>query len=124
MKRILAIDDEPEITSWMGEIFSGEGVLVETVNDPEKAIRMGQETRYDVIISDICMPKVSGVEVVKSIRMGINAETPVIILSGSPDSETIHQVFQLNPFAHLDKPFELNVIIETVRQAVGELPFL
>lgn len=118
MCHILALDDEVEITDWIREVFEGEGYRVTAMNDPEEALLECRQNRFDVIISDICMPKMNGVEVIRKIRKGINADTPVIVLTGSPDHETAQWIVELKPFAYLDKPFDLNVLMETVHQAV------
>ncbi|MBI3313689.1 MAG: response regulator [Candidatus Omnitrophica bacterium] len=118
MKRILAIDDETEITDWIREIFEGEGYCVETVNGGIEAVRRGDETGFDVIITDIKMPGLNGAEVIKKMRQGMNASTPIIVLTGSPDCQTTKLVESLKPFAWIDKPFGLNAIIEIVHQAI------
>jgi two-component system KDP operon response regulator KdpE len=74
--RILIIDDEPQITRVLRAALSAQGYDVRTANDPEEGLQVYKEWAPDLVITDLMMPGMSGVEVTRAIRA--RASTPVL----------------------------------------------
>jgi len=77
--RILVIDDESQITRALRAALTAQGFDIRTANDPEEGLQVFQEWPPDLVITDLMMPGVSGVEVCQTIRR--SATTPIIVLS-------------------------------------------
>ena len=77
--RILIIDDEPQITRVLRAALSAQGYDVRTANDPEEGLQVYKEWVPDLVVTDLMMPGMSGVEVTRAIRA--HNATPVVILS-------------------------------------------
>lgn len=114
MIKILAADDEPAMLMGLQDNLEFEGYTVETASNGEEALTKIAMQNYDLIILDIMMPKVSGLEVCKRMRKdGIN--TPVIFLSAK--GEEIDKVLGLELGAddYIVKPFSLRELIARVK---------
>ena len=112
---ILVIDDEPDICCLFEQILGEEGYTVLSAHNGLEGIARHAESNADVIILDLKMPKMDGVETLKRIRK-TDPEVMVIILTGYGSAETIRDVLDLNVYEYISKPFEN----ETVRRVVGE----
>jgi two-component system KDP operon response regulator KdpE len=77
--RILVIDDEPQITRVLRASLSPQGFDVRTANDPEEGLRIFREWQPDLVITDLMMPEMSGVDVCRAIRT--TSSTPILVLS-------------------------------------------
>src|SRR5215472_1791079 len=77
--RILVIDDEPQITRALRAALSAQGLDVRTANDPEEGLVVFREWAPDLVITDLMMPGMSGVELCRAIRS--HGSTPVVVLS-------------------------------------------
>ena len=107
--RILIIDDEPMITDLLGQYLSQKGYLVDTAGEGLTGLKKIQKNAYDLIITDIEMPGLSGNQIVKYVKNGNRHCTSVIGISGTP------QVFKNSPFdAVLQKPFTSEELLDVV----------
>ena len=77
--RILVIDDEPQITRVLRAALSAQGYDVRIANDPEEGLLLFKDWTPDLVVTDLMMPDISGVEVTRTIRA--RSATPVLILS-------------------------------------------
>src|SRR5213078_17962 len=84
---ILIIDDEKAIRKTLAEILSYEGYRIDEAGDGEEGLKKFIATLYDVVICDIKMPKMDGIEFLEKARE-INADVPVIVISGHGNIET------------------------------------
>lgn len=116
MKRILVIDDTKNIRMLLTKCLEHEGYQVETAKDGQEALEMFSKSKYDLAFLDIKMSKISGTEVLKSIReMGI--ETPVIIITAYATVKNAVQCTKLGAATYLQKPFTA----EKIRAVLSEL---
>lgn len=116
MKRILVIDDTKNIRMLLTKCLEHEGYQVETASDGQEALDMFRKSRYDLAFLDIKMSKLSGTEVLKSIReMGI--ETPVIIITAYATVKNAVECTRLGAVTYLQKPFTA----EKIRAVLSEL---
>jgi len=112
---ILVIDDEPDICALFEQILGAEGWTVLSAHDGTEGVTSNTANNPDVIILDLKMPKMDGIETLKAIRK-TDPEVTVIILTGYGSAETIRAALDLNVYEYISKPFEN----DTIRRVVGE----
>ena len=81
MSNILIIDDEKAIRKTLGEILSYEGYKIEDAENGDEGLKKLKEKSYDVVLCDIKMPKVDGLEFLEKAKE-INPDVPIIMISG------------------------------------------
>ena len=111
--RILVVDDEESIRDLLRLVLTGEGYSVVTANDGEEAIEHLEAQRFDLVITDLVMPTVNGVEVLRAAKR-IDPNYPVIIITGFPSAETVTELVRLGAGDYLTKPFTIDVVVATV----------
>jgi CheY-like chemotaxis protein len=118
-KRILIADDEPSILQSLGDILKGSGCKVEFAHDGLEAVEAATKDSFDLVISDIKMPKMSGYEVYASIKSTF-PETSVILMTayGYDPTHSIVRARQEGLEAVLYKPFRAETLKKTLRQAL------
>ncbi len=117
MASILIIDDERAIRKTLGEILSYEGYKIDEAGDGEEGLKKFAEKAYDVVICDIKMPKVDGIEFLEKARE-INADVPVIMVSGHGNIDTAVEAVKKGAFDYVSKPPDLNRLLITLRNAL------
>lgn len=127
MAKLLIIDDERGIRNTLREILSDEGHEVEVAENGKQGLEMAQAKVFDLIFSDIKMPEMDGLEVLKALKNGendengdalLNGETPIVMISGHGDVETAVQALKLGAYDFLIKPLDLNRILITTKNAL------
>jgi two-component system nitrogen regulation response regulator NtrX len=117
MTKILVIDDERPIRSTLQEILEFEKFKVETAEDGKMGLEMIQANNYDLILCDIKMPKMDGMELLdKVIELGI--ESPIIMISGHGNIETAVEAIKKGAYDFIQKPLDLNRTLVTLRNAL------
>lgn len=117
MTKILVIDDERPIRSTLKEILEFEKFTVETAEDGKVGLDLILKNKYDLILCDIKMPKMDGMEVLdKVIENGI--ETPVVMISGHGNVETAVEAIKKGAYDFIQKPLDLNRTLVTLRNAL------
>ena len=123
-KRILAVDDEPGIARLIKVNLERAGYRVETAGDGAEAFDLIQENKYDLIISDVMMPKMDGMELLQKIRTTPSlAHLPVIMLTAKSQDADVTQGYAAGTDMYLTKPFsppELLTWVSRVLQGVGD----
>jgi response regulator RpfG family c-di-GMP phosphodiesterase len=117
MRKVLIVDDEKSIRTTLGEFLKKEGIPAETAADAEEAIRLLDNGEFDVVVSDIIMPKVSGMEMVYRIRERSEA-VQIIVMTGEPTVDTAVKSVQNGANDYLIKPVARGDFIRTVRRAM------
>lgn len=115
MSKILIVDDEYLILDILGFVLMDEGYAVETAGDGEAALKVLQEMRIDLIITDYMMPRMNGAELAEKVRIDPTyADIPVILMSGAQASigRERKDLFQ----AVLGKPFDPAQLIAQVSE--------
>jgi DNA-binding response OmpR family regulator len=115
--RILVVDDDPDTCALMADILLEEGYDVVTCSRGEEAMEIVSEDKFDLVLSDIKMPRVSGIELLSYVRKK-NLETEVILITAYASVETAVQALRDEAFDYLTKPFSLPEFRERVRQAL------
>jgi two-component system, NtrC family, nitrogen regulation response regulator NtrX len=119
MSKILIIDDEKAIRKTLSEILSYEGYKIDEASDGEEGLKFFAEKTYDVVLCDIKMPKVDGIEFLEKARE-INADVPVIMISGHGNIETAVEAVKKGAYDYISKPPDLNRLLITLRNAMDK----
>ena len=118
-RSILIIDDERSIRSVLKDILTNEGYKVEEAVDGEDGLAKFTTTNFDVVICDIKMPKMDGIEFLLKANE-INSDTPIIILSGHGNIETAVEAVKKGAYDFISKPPDLNRLLITIRNALDK----
>src|SRR5690348_4480498 len=117
MPFILIIDDEKSIRKTLTEILSYEGYKIEEAADGEEGLKKFREKNFDLVLCDIKMPKLDGIEFLEKAKE-INNEVPVIIISGHGNIETAVEAVKKGAYDYISKPPDLNRLLITLRNAM------
>jgi two-component system, NtrC family, nitrogen regulation response regulator NtrX len=117
MSTILIVDDEKAIRKTLSEILSYEGYKIDDAENGEDALRKLKEKNYDVVLCDIKMPKVDGIEFLERSKE-INPDVPIIMISGHGTIETAVEAVKKGAFDYVAKPPDLNRLLITIRNAL------
>ena len=119
MPKILIIEDESAIRRVLKKIISEENdsYIVEEAEDGLEGIEMVMKNDFDLILCDIKMPKMDGVEVLEKIKK-IKPEIPIVMISGHGDLDLAVNTMRLGAFDYISKPPDLNRLLNTVRNAL------
>jgi len=119
MSKILVIEDEAAIRRVLVKILSeeNEGYNVDEAEDGLAGIEKIKNDDFDLVLCDIKMPKMDGVEVLEAIKK-IKPETPIVMISGHGDLDTAVNTMRLGAFDYISKPPDLNRLLNTVRNAL------
>ncbi len=116
MTSILIIDDEKAIRKTLTEILSFEGYDVKEAPDGEEGLKYFKEKTYDVVLCDIKMPKMDGIEFLQK-ASELNPDVPVIMISGHGTIETAVEAVKKGAYDFIQKPPDLNRLLITIRNA-------
>ncbi|MBE2229399.1 MAG: sigma-54-dependent Fis family transcriptional regulator [Chitinophagaceae bacterium] len=119
MADILIIDDEKAIRKTLSEILNFEGYKTEEASDGEEGLKKFKEKNYDLVLCDIKMPKLDGIEFLQ--RAGeANPDVPVIMISGHGNIETAVEAVKKGAYDYISKPPDLNRLLITIRNAMDK----
>jgi two-component system, NtrC family, nitrogen regulation response regulator NtrX len=119
MAKILIIDDEKSIRKTLREILEYEKYQVDEAADGAEGLNMIQKEKYSIILCDIKMPKMDGIEVLDKI-MQSSSDTPVVMISGHGNIETAVEAVKKGAFDFIAKPLDLNRLLVTIRNAMDK----
>jgi two-component system nitrogen regulation response regulator NtrX len=119
MSAILIIDDEKAIRKTLSEILSYEGYKIDEAGDGEEGLKKFRETEYDVILCDIKMPKIDGIEFLEKAKES-NPDVPIIMISGHGTIETAVEAVKKGAYDYISKPPDLNRLLITIRNAMDK----
>jgi DNA-binding NtrC family response regulator len=117
MPNILIIDDERPIRSTLKEILEYEKYQVDDAENGVTGLELARKNAYDVILCDIKMPGMDGMEVLQHL-MTDGVESPVVMISGHGNVETAVEALKKGAYDFIQKPLDLNRILVTVRNAM------
>lgn len=116
MSNILIIDDEKAIRKTLTEILSFEGYHIVEAADGEEGLKQFKEKTYDVVLCDIKMPKLDGMEFLQKATEH-NPDVPIIMISGHGNIETAVEAVKKGAYDFIQKPPDLNRLLITIRNA-------
>ncbi len=117
MGKILVVDDEEIIRITLSGFLMKDNHDVQVAEDADQAIELFAKTDFDVVVSDIILPRMTGVDLLKAIRK-ISPHVQVIMMTGMPTIETASESLRAGAFDYLYKPIRKDAILKTVRNAL------
>jgi DNA-binding NtrC family response regulator len=118
---VLVIDDDRDVLEYLQDFLNGEGFEVTTLTDPSLAVDRIRDEVFHLVILDLMMPKISGLDLLAQIR-AVDDDIAVVILTGYPSLETASASIQHEVSAYLEKPFttaEFRIVIERIAKKKG-----
>lgn len=119
MASILIIDDERAIRNVLKDILNNEGYTTVEASDGEAGLAQFSAGNFDLVLCDIKMPKVDGIEFLQKAK-DINPDVPIIIISGHGNIETAVDAVKKGAFDFISKPPDLNRLLITIRNAMDK----
>ena len=119
MSKILVIDDERSIRNTLKDILEYEKYEVDLAEDGNKGIEMIRSAEYDVVLCDIKMPGLDGIEVLERVVV-LAPDTPVVMISGHGNIDTAVDSIKKGAFDYIEKPLDLNRLLITIRNAMDK----
>ena len=117
MHTILIVDDEPNYQIILGELLRDEGYEVFTADNGTAALPIIRDTDLDLVLSDMKMPGMDGIELMKKIKE-FNRDLPVILITAFAEVEKAVEAMHLGAFTYLAKPFSNEQLLASVRKAI------
>jgi len=116
---ILAVDDEPQITRVLRTALTAHGYDVRVAHDGESALEMMKDWRADLVVTDLAMPNIDGVELCRRIRQ--KSEIPIIVLSVRDQDKTKIEALDAGADDYVTKPFSVDELMARVRANLRRL---
>jgi DNA-binding response OmpR family regulator len=117
--RILVIDDEPAVVDILVTCLREEGYGVLGAETSDEGLKLAILSRPELILLDIALPGMNGIELLKRIR-SIIPTTRVIMVSGNTDPALAREALELGALAYVDKPFDFAYLKRVIAMALGE----
>ncbi|MGB8506805.1 MAG: sigma-54 dependent transcriptional regulator [Pyrinomonadaceae bacterium] len=122
-KSILVVDDEKPQREILEEILSGEGYDVTTASSGEAALRIARDHRFDLALTDLKMTGMDGIELLQKL-LAFDSSIIVILLTAHGSIESAKEALRRGAFDYLEKPYERETLLETIRRALARLDAL
>lgn len=119
MPHILVIDDEKSIRNTLKEVLEYENHTLDLASDGEEGFQLFKENKYDIVLCDIKMPKMDGIELLDHI-FEIATDIPVVMISGHGNIDTAVEAIKKGAFDFIEKPLDLNRLLITIRNALDK----
>ena len=116
---ILVVDDDSSILGLFEELLRGMEYTIETAGGGRDALLKLKEKSYDLVITDLMMPDVSGMEVLKEVSRN-HKKTRSIAITAFGSEKNLFDCMNLDCFGYVDKPFECDYMKELIRTALSE----
>ncbi len=117
LARVLVVDDEEAVLRLISRILDASGYEVVIASDGLHAVELLATTTFDAIISDIDMPRMTGMQLLQAVRQG-DFDVPVVLMTGAPSLASATQAVSLGATLYLTKPIDMTQLQETVARAV------
>jgi len=114
--RLLLVDDDPAVLRAYQRILARQGATVTTASDGREAAERVRSGEFDVIISDISMPEMTGIEFLEAVRAH-DVDVPVILMTGAPELRSAMRAVEYGAFQYLEKPVAGDRLCEAVVRA-------
>lgn len=117
--RVLFVDDEDELVGAVVERLELRKILATGATSGEQALALLEKQDFDVVVLDVRMPGLGGLDVIKRIK-STHPDLEVVLLSGHGSSEDVAEGLRLGAKDYLQKPVDLDVLIKILREAAGK----
>jgi two-component system KDP operon response regulator KdpE len=119
-RRILVVDDEPQITRVLRPSLSSQGYDIRVANDGETALEIMKDWTPDLVITDLSMPNMDGLELCRRLR--VSTQIPIIVLSVRGEEKTKVQALDAGADDYVTKPFGIEELLARVRANLRRVP--
>jgi EAL domain-containing protein (putative c-di-GMP-specific phosphodiesterase class I)/CheY-like chemotaxis protein len=116
--KVLVVDDEPSIRRVLSDFLKMEGFAVDMAPDGEAAVARLSEDQYDVVISDLKMPKLGGLELIGEVAR-LNPDALTIVMTGFGTVDTAIHAMKAGAYDYILKPFKVDVVLATIVQGLA-----
>ena len=116
-KKIMVVDDEAGIRNLLYDVLSEKGFLVTLAKDGEDSLKHMRNKKYDLVITDINMPRLGGLELIRRMKRE-GREEKIIVMSGNTSDLSKNEKEISKVVALLNKPFQMNSFLEVVSSAL------
>jgi EAL domain-containing protein (putative c-di-GMP-specific phosphodiesterase class I) len=117
-RHVLLVDDDPTVLRAMSRVLRGRGYLTTTTTNGQEAVRWVTQVDYDAIVTDIAMPGMDGITLLREVRAH-DLHVPVILLTGEPAVDTAVQALELGAMNYLTKPVAIDALEQVLDKAVN-----
>ena len=118
MVRIMIIEDDEEMRSLLKDFFEEEGFETDSVSNGVDALQMFSKDHFDLVITDIRMPGLTGLDILPRIRR-LKPETPVIVMTAYGSDDVRRRAFEKGATTYLEKPIQLSKLRSVIREMVS-----
>lgn len=112
---ILVVDDDQDVCEYLQDFLVSEGFSVTVINDPTATLNVLKTAEFHVVVLDLMMPKLNGIDLLHQIRQA-DDDVAVIILTGYPSLETATSSIEHDVSAYIKKPFSINEFREAINR--------
>ena len=116
-KHILIVDDEAAYREMLVELLGGLDYSIDVAVDGEQAVKMASQSNYDLVITDLSLPKLSGTQVLAAVKRN-HPDTPVIMITGYATADTAIEAMKLGAYDYIAKPFNIDEVQLIVAHAL------
>jgi two-component system response regulator PilR (NtrC family) len=120
MARLLIVDDELSMRQFLTHLFQRDGHAIRVAENGRKAMTMLREQPADVVISDVKMPDMGGIDLLRAARE-LHPDIEVIMMTAFANEQTAHEAFLLGAFDFVHKPFDNDLLKEKVARALQKI---
>jgi len=117
MEKILVVDDEENILTAFNRILEDKGYNITTASNGTQAINLANNNKFDLIIMDINMPEINGLEALKKIKE-LKPKTPIIMMTGFDSSEITIETMSIGAYDYISKPFNITDLQALIEKAL------
>jgi len=117
--KALVVDDDPSVLAVLGSYMKAFDFEVETTENPRTALELCRRNRYDIIMSDLVMPQMNGLEFLQEVRQA-DSEAAFIMITGYPSIESAVEAIRRGAHDYITKPFRIEEIKVKIDRALLE----
>lgn len=117
LRSILIVDDEADVRDILRSFTADLGLAVREASNGEEALQVLRREPVHAVLSDLSMPKMSGITLLENVRAYFS-DIPVVIITAFHDNDTIRQGLRLGAFDFISKPFQQGEVVDVVARAV------
>jgi DNA-binding NtrC family response regulator len=119
MKNILLVDDDPQVSETLVGLFDQDEFRFHQLEDGTRALEFIDNNSLDLVLLDVNLPSVSGLDILKEIKKA-DAQLPVIVISGFVSTENAIEAMKEGAYEYITKPFQIERLMMTINKAVGD----
>ncbi len=120
-QRVMILDDEPIVCERLSSTLEKQNIEVETFGDPQEAVKRMAEANFPVLITDLKMKGMNGIEILKWAKK-LSPQTNVIIITGFATMENAKEALKIGAYDFIAKPFKLSQLRDLVLKALNASP--